>query len=56
VTKTIGLVAEAALAWVADYFDQAGKRRLKTFSTKKAADAWLVTTRGEVARGVHSVA
>ena len=37
-------------AWVADYFDQAGKRRLKTFKTKKAADAWLVTRAHEVAR------
>jgi integrase len=45
---------EAKTAWVADYFDQNGKRHLKTFATKKAADAWLVTTRHEVARGVHT--
>ena len=45
---------EIKAAWVADYFDQGGKRRLKTFSTKKAADAWLVGARGEVARGVHT--
>lgn len=44
---------ETKAAWVADYFDQAGKRRLKTFATKKAADAWLVEARGEVARGAH---
>jgi integrase len=41
-------------AWIADYFDSAGKRRLKTFSTKKAADAWLVQARGEVQRGTHT--
>jgi integrase len=43
-------------AWVADYFDQAGKRRLKTFETKKVADAWLVNARHEVSRGVHTPA
>ncbi|HYE70094.1 MAG TPA: site-specific integrase [Aquabacterium sp.] len=41
-------------AWVADYADQAGKRHLKTFDTKKAADAWLVTTRHSVAQGTHT--
>jgi integrase len=41
-------------AWVADYFDQAGKRHIKTFETKREAAAWLVTTSGEVARGVHT--
>jgi integrase len=41
-------------AWIADYFDQDGKRHIKTFDKKKDADAWLVTTRGEVARGVHT--
>lgn len=40
-------------AWVVDYRDQAGRRRLKTFQAKKAADAWLVDARGEVARGSH---
>jgi integrase len=45
---------EERTAWIADYLDQGGKRHIKTFSTKKAADAWLVTTRGEVARGVHT--
>src|SRR6516165_10186682 len=40
-------------AWVADYFDQAGKRHIKTFERKKDADAWLVTARGEMQRGVH---
>jgi integrase len=45
---------EAKAAWVADYFDQHKKRHLKTFDTKKAANAWLVETQGEVARGVHT--
>jgi integrase len=45
---------EEKTAWIADYFDQGGKRHIKTFSTKKAADAWLITTRGEVQRGVHT--
>jgi integrase len=44
----------AQTAWVADYFDQIGKRHIKTFKTKKKADAWLVNARGEVQRGVHT--
>ena len=35
-------------AWVVDYTDVTGTRRLKTFDTKKAADAWSVTARHEV--------
>jgi integrase len=45
---------ETRTAWVADYSDQNGKRRLKTFRTKKEADAFMVEARGEVARGVHT--
>jgi integrase len=45
---------ETKTAWVADYFDQGGKRHLKTFERKKDADAWLVDARGEVKRGVHT--
>jgi integrase len=41
-------------AWVADYTDQHGKRRLKTFPSKKAADGWLVRTRGEIRDGTHT--
>jgi integrase len=41
-------------ACVADYFDQHSKRHIKTFETKKEADAWLVKARGEVERGVHT--
>jgi integrase len=45
---------EEKIAWVADYFDAQGKRHIKTFSRKKDADSWLVTARGEVARGTHT--
>lgn len=43
-------------AWVVDYSDQSGKRRLKTFATKKEADAWAVTALHEVKAGTHSPA
>lgn len=45
---------EVRTAWVADYSDQDGKRHIKTFKTKKTADAWLVQTRHEVSTGVHT--
>jgi integrase len=41
-------------AWVAEYTDQAGKWRLKTFGTKKEADRFLVQTRHDISRGVHT--
>src|SRR5215472_4870205 len=41
-------------AWVVDYFDQARKRHLKTFDTKKEAEAWKTTTLFEVQQGVHT--
>lgn len=47
---------ETKTAWVADYFDQHSKRHLKTFRTKKEADAWLVAARREVQQGLHSPA
>jgi integrase len=40
--------------WVADYFDQDGKRHIKTFPREKDAEAWLITAQGEVQRGVHT--
>jgi integrase len=42
------------VAWIADYFDQHGKRHIKTFDTKKGASLWLVEAQGEVKRGVHT--
>jgi integrase len=40
-------------AWVADYFDRDGRRRLKTFSKKGEARAWLDQTKVAVNAGEH---
>ena len=45
---------ESREAWIADYRSQDGKRHIRTFETKKAADQWLVTARHEVAQGIHT--
>ena len=45
---------EALEAWVVDYVDQAGKRRLKTFKRKKEADAFETRTRFEITQGTHT--
>ena len=45
---------EAKEAWVVDYVDQGGKRHLRTFDKKKAADAFHVTVRSEVRDGIHT--
>lgn len=44
---------EAKSAWVVDYVDTAGKRRLKTFKLKKQADAFAATATVEVREGTH---
>src|SRR5215510_2460050 len=41
-------------AWVVDYSDQTGKRAIKTFTTKKEAEAWKVTALHEVQQGTHT--
>jgi integrase len=41
-------------AWVVDYVDQAGKRHLKTFAKKKAADNFEATANVEVRAGIHT--
>jgi len=41
-------------AWVADYFDQEGRRHIKTFDKQKDVKAWLDETKIEVERGVHT--
>lgn len=41
-------------AWVVDYFDQHGKRRLKTFATAKEARAWNVAAQHQVQQGTHT--
>jgi integrase len=43
-------------AWVVDYVDQHGKRRLKTFPNKKSAEAWKTTALHEVQQGIHTAA
>jgi len=45
---------EERTAWVVDYLDQHNKRRLKTFTTKKAADAWKTDALYEVKQGIHT--
>jgi len=42
--------------WVVDYVDTSGTRRLKSFATKKEADAWSVTALHEVKQGTHTPA
>lgn len=44
---------EAKTAWVVDYHDAKGVRRLKTFERKKEADAFAARAHVEVAEGVH---
>lgn len=40
-------------AWIVDYVDQEGVRRLKTFQRKKEAEAWKDATSLEVREGTH---
>jgi integrase len=44
---------ESRTAWVVDYFDQGGKRRLKTFAKKGDARDWAVTALHEVRERKH---
>jgi integrase len=44
---------EAKSAWVVEYTDAKGTRRLKTFPKKKDADAFDATTKVEIRDGVH---
>ena len=44
---------EQKTAWVVDYADAKGVRRLKTFKLKKQADAFAATASVEVREGVH---
>jgi integrase len=41
-------------AWVVDYVDQTGKRRLKTFAKKKVADNFEATANVEIRAGIHT--
>src|SRR6516165_826695 len=40
-------------AWIAEYTDHEGKRRLRTFETKQEADAFHASVAGELRDGVH---
>src|SRR6516225_10854803 len=42
--------------WIVDYYDQHKKRHLKTFATKKEAEAWKVSAQHEIKQGVHTAA
>jgi integrase len=42
------------IRWQASYVDGAGKRRAKLFDRKSDGEAWLVETRHDLARGVHT--
>jgi integrase len=41
-------------AWIVNYTDAAGVRRIKTFDLKRDADAYHATVRIEVGRGIHT--
>jgi hypothetical protein len=41
-------------AWIVNYTDQAGKRRLKTFDKKKSADEFDASMRNELRTGIHT--
>ncbi len=41
-------------AWVVDYTDQTGARRLKTFARKREADSFAATTNVEIRAGIHT--
>lgn len=45
---------EDKTAWVVDYVDQGGKRRLKTFARKKDADDFHATAKVEIKAGIHT--
>lgn len=44
---------EERMAWVCDYVDATGKRRLKSFKLKKKADEFAATASVEVRAGTH---
>ena len=42
------------IRWQASYIDGGGNRRAKLFNRKSDGDAWLIETRHDVARGLHT--
>jgi integrase len=43
-----------ALTWLADYYDQHGKRHRRSFLTQRAAEIWEAEARAQVRRGIHT--
>ena len=54
--RTWKVGGESRSAWVCDYKDQTSKRHIKTFATKREAEAWAVTALHEVKTGIHTAA
>jgi integrase len=52
--KWVTKQGESREAWIVNYTDQQGVRRLKTFATKKEADAFLIQAMHEVKSGTHT--
>ena len=40
-------------AWIAAYTDFAGKRRIRSFDKKRAADAFHASVAGDLRSGIH---
>lgn len=49
-----GTKGELKESWIVDYVDQHGRRHIKTFDKKKAADAYHAAVQVEVRQGVHT--
>ncbi|HEX4409042.1 MAG TPA: tyrosine-type recombinase/integrase [Xanthobacteraceae bacterium] len=49
-----GADGQPKAAWVVDYVDQGGKRRLKTFERKKDAEDFQTTAKVEIRSGIHT--
>jgi len=47
-------LGEQKEAWIVDYSDQSGTRRLKTFERKKEADAYAQQVGVDIRAGVHT--
>ena len=45
---------EIRQAWVVDYRDQSGLRRLRTFAKKRDADTWHAKTAVDIGAGIHT--
>ena len=44
---------EVKEAWIVNYTDGNGKRRLQTFERRKEADAYEATVKVDVRKGIH---